>query len=59
MSDNGLCAICKRYIINCVAYPYTLCTGNNEHFCMSCAFEAAGRFVMEEDKELMEALAKK
>lgn len=58
MSKNGICARCKRPIQNCVAYPYTLCDGNNNHFCMSCAFEAAGKFVMKEDKKLLEELGR-
>jgi len=59
MSKNGICANCKRPIQTCVAYPNVLSDGNNNHFCMACAFEAAGEFVMKEDKKLFEALAKK
>lgn len=58
MSKNGICGRCNRPIQACVAYPYILIVGADS-LCMGCAYEAAGNFVMKEDKKLLEELGKK
>jgi len=54
-TKSGLCANCKRPILTCVAYPYVLCDGNNNKYCMACAKVKATEFLtmMKNRKEVL------
>jgi len=49
MGNSGCCAKCGRYILTCVAYPYTLCDGNNNQYCMDCANKMSEEFTCKEN----------